>query len=74
MKTRSSRSNILLYVLVLALVCSPTLPCQATSVQLGGRGRKMMAPSPPLIMCTQCACCAPAPPGSCCRCGCSGAP
>ncbi|KAG7578136.1 hypothetical protein ISN45_Aa03g023520 [Arabidopsis thaliana x Arabidopsis arenosa] len=72
MKTGSARSTILLYVLFLALVVSPTLPCQAASVPLGGR--KLMAPPPPILMCTQCACCAPAPPGSCCRCGCSGGP
>ncbi|KAL1197437.1 hypothetical protein V5N11_012019 [Cardamine amara subsp. amara] len=72
MKTWSSRSCILLCVLVLALVLSPTLPCQAASLQLGGGGRKLMVQSPPIRMCPQCVCCAPAPRGSCCPCRCPG--
>ncbi|VVA98883.1 unnamed protein product [Arabis nemorensis] len=74
METGSSRSSILLYVLVLMLVLSPMLPCQAASVPLGGGGRKLMAPSPPIRMCPQCVCCAPAPPGYCCPCRCPDGP
>ncbi|XP_019082863.1 PREDICTED: uncharacterized protein LOC109125543 [Camelina sativa] len=74
MKAGSSRSTILLFVLVLSLVLSPILPRQATSLPLGGGGRKLMAPSPPILMCPQCACCAPAPPGFCCPCRCPGGP
>ncbi|KFK39443.1 hypothetical protein AALP_AA3G245600 [Arabis alpina] len=74
METRSSRYNILKYILVLALVLSPALPCQATIVHLGGGGRKLMAPSPPTPMCPQCECCAPAAPGFCCPCRCPDGP
>ncbi|CAF1705266.1 unnamed protein product [Brassica oleracea] len=68
METKSSKSSVLLYVLVLALVLSPILPCR------GPGGRKLMAPSPPVRMCPQCVCCAPAPPGYCCPCRCPGGP
>ncbi|KAG7578137.1 hypothetical protein ISN45_Aa03g023530 [Arabidopsis thaliana x Arabidopsis arenosa] len=74
MKTGSAKSNILLYVFVLSLVLPPILPCQAASVLLGGGGGKLMAPSPPVRMCPQCVCCAPAPPDSCCPCRCPGGP
>ncbi|XP_056866565.1 uncharacterized protein LOC108857356 [Raphanus sativus] len=74
METKPSKSSVLLYVLVLALVLSPILPCQAASVHLGGGGRKLMAPSPPLLMCPHCACCAAAQPGFCCPCSCPGGP
>ncbi|ESQ47731.1 hypothetical protein EUTSA_v10021873mg [Eutrema salsugineum] len=74
METKSSESNVLLYVLVLAVVLSPILPCQAASGHLGGGGRKLMAPSPPIRMCPQCVCCAPAAPGYCCPCRCPGGP
>ncbi|KAF2613697.1 hypothetical protein F2Q70_00010248 [Brassica cretica] len=77
METKSSKSSVLLYVLVLALVLSPILSCQAASVHLGGGspgGRKLMEPSPPVRMCPQCVCCAPAPPGYCCPCRCPGGP
>ncbi|CAN8270358.1 unnamed protein product [Cochlearia groenlandica] len=65
-------SPTLVLVLVLALVLSPTLPCQGASVKLGGVSRKLMAPSPPVLMCPQCVCCAPAKPGYCCPCRCPG--
>ncbi|CAF1931562.1 unnamed protein product [Brassica oleracea var. botrytis] len=74
METNPSKSSVLIYVLVLALVLSPILPCQAASVHLGGGGRKLMAPSPPLLMCPHCECCAPAAPGFCCPCSCPGGP
>ncbi|CAL9221743.1 unnamed protein product [Arabidopsis halleri] len=74
MKTVSARSNIPLYVFVLALVLSPTLLCQADGMPLGGGVRKLMAPSPPILMCPQCECCAPAPPGFCCPCRCPDGP
>ncbi|KAG7578134.1 hypothetical protein ISN45_Aa03g023500 [Arabidopsis thaliana x Arabidopsis arenosa] len=74
MKTGSARSNIPLYVFVLALVLSPTLPCQADGMPLGGGVRKLMASSPPILICPECECCAPAPPGSCCPCHCPDGP
>ncbi|CAH2053123.1 unnamed protein product [Thlaspi arvense] len=76
METKSSKYNVLLYVFVLVLVLSPTvlLTCQATSVHLGGGGRKLMVPSPPIRMCPQCVCCAPAAPGYCCPCRCPNGP
>ncbi|EFH59559.1 predicted protein [Arabidopsis lyrata subsp. lyrata] len=86
MKTVSARSNIPLYVFVLALVLSPKLLCQADGMPLGvflrqkvmflwkGGVRKLMAPSPPILMCPQCECCAPAPPGFCCPCRCPDGP
>ncbi|KFK39442.1 hypothetical protein AALP_AA3G245500 [Arabis alpina] len=67
-------SKILIYILVLALVFSPTLPCQAAIVPLGSGGRKLMTPPPPIRFCPQCVCCAPAPPGSCCPCRCPSGP
>ncbi|KAL0706899.1 hypothetical protein Bca4012_073325 [Brassica carinata] len=42
METNPSKSSVLIYVLVLALVLSPILPCQPASVHLGGGGRKLM--------------------------------
>ncbi|KAL0676625.1 hypothetical protein Bca4012_004606 [Brassica carinata] len=81
METKSSKSSVLLYVLVLALVLSPILPCQAASVHLGGKlvdlsifPSSMLPYSPPVRMCPQCVCCAPAPPGYCCPCRCPGGP
>ncbi|EOA38845.1 hypothetical protein CARUB_v10011193mg [Capsella rubella] len=72
MATERSSSIILLSVLVLALVFSPTLPCQAARVHLDVEGHWLRRPPPPPIrFCPACACCAPAPKGSCCPCRCT---
>ncbi|KAG2271088.1 hypothetical protein Bca52824_065643 [Brassica carinata] len=68
METNPSKSSVLIYVLVLALVLSPILPCQPASVHLGVDDKQ------PLLMCPHCECCAPAAPGFCCPCSCPGGP
>ncbi|XP_018489899.1 uncharacterized protein LOC108860532 [Raphanus sativus] len=83
MATERSSSVILLSVLVLALVLSPILPCQAAQAHLDVEGRMLLllqasqvpSPSPaPIRFCPACACCAPAPPGACCPCRCTNDP
>ncbi|CAA7049652.1 unnamed protein product [Microthlaspi erraticum] len=66
MANERSSSIIFLSVLVLALVLSPILPCQAARELLGGEMRMM-----PELLCPACVCCAPAPPGACCPCQCT---
>ncbi|CAF2056787.1 hypothetical protein Bca4012_098766 [Brassica carinata] len=81
MATERSSSVILLSVLVLALVLSPILPCQAARAHLDVEGRMLLLlraqrvpPPPPIRFCPACACCAPAPPGACCPCRCTNDP
>ncbi|KAJ0250392.1 Transmembrane protein [Hirschfeldia incana] len=81
MATERSSSVILLSVLILALVLSPILPCQAARAHLDVEARMLLllrasgVPSPPPIrFCPACACCAPARPGACCPCRCTTDP
>ncbi|PSS18031.1 GDP polyribonucleotidyltransferase [Actinidia chinensis var. chinensis] len=54
-------------LLIFAIILNPVLPCKAAQVA----HRDLLAkPPPPLLLCPDCVCCEPAPPGSCCRCGC----
>ncbi|KAL1210944.1 hypothetical protein V5N11_003095 [Cardamine amara subsp. amara] len=74
MDTGRSSSIILLSVLVLALVFSPILPCQAARAHLDVEGRMLLRAPVPIRFCPACACCAPAPKGSCCPCRCANNP
>ncbi|KAG7657199.1 unnamed protein product [Arabidopsis thaliana] len=57
-------SIMLISVLVLAVVLSPILPCQATRAHLDAETRMLRR------VCPSCVCCAPAPRGACCPCRC----
>ncbi|CAF2097569.1 BnaA05g15130D [Brassica napus] len=82
MAAERSSSVILLSVLVLALVLSPILPCQAARAHLDVEGRMLLLlgaqrvppPPPPIRFCPACACCAPASAGACCPCRCTNDP
>ncbi|CAH8255341.1 unnamed protein product [Arabidopsis lyrata] len=74
MANERSSLTLLLSVLVLSLVFSPTLPCQAARVHLDVEGRMLLRAPVPIRFCPACACCAPAPKGSCCPCRCTNNP
>ncbi|KAK9228973.1 hypothetical protein WN944_021930 [Citrus x changshan-huyou] len=70
-----SSKSVLLTLFVFAIVSSPMLPCEAAAKSaandLGAVMRaKKLPPFPPKVYCLHCVCCAPAPPGECCKCDC----
>ncbi|KAJ4717986.1 cryptdin protein-related [Melia azedarach] len=74
----NNSSSFLLTLFIFSVVLSPMLPCEAarfTDNGLSGVLRVLQqAPSPPIIFCPACVCCAPAPPGACCPCRCPSPP
>ncbi|ESQ30268.1 hypothetical protein EUTSA_v10012030mg [Eutrema salsugineum] len=70
MVTERSNSIILFSILVLVLVFSPILPCQAARVQFDAEGRMLLKERAPGRYCPACVCCAPAPKDGCCPCIC----
>ncbi|KAG7657198.1 hypothetical protein ISN44_As01g042820 [Arabidopsis suecica] len=71
---RAIKLNPLPFCSVLVLVFSPTLQCQAARVHLDVEGRMLLRAPVPIRFCPACACCAPAPKGSCCPCRCTNNP
>ncbi|KAJ4717985.1 Cell division cycle protein-like protein [Melia azedarach] len=69
-------SSLLLTFFIFAMVLSPTLmlPCEAARFSANGLSGVMRlqkeANYPQKVYCPHCVCCAPAPPGKCCKCGC----
>ncbi|CAH2036435.1 unnamed protein product [Thlaspi arvense] len=71
MATERSSTIIFLSVLVLVLVFSPILPCQAARVHFDAEGRVLLKEkSTDDLYCPACVCCGPAPKGGCCPCRC----
>ncbi|KAL5755884.1 hypothetical protein ACOSP7_020317 [Xanthoceras sorbifolium] len=82
----NSIRSVLVTLLIFAMVFSPILPCQAvrfTAIHDNlshiqnfifyanwVRLILMRIKKPPTFYCLQCVCCAPAPPGQCCKCHC----
>ncbi|KAL1210945.1 hypothetical protein V5N11_009500 [Cardamine amara subsp. amara] len=69
MATERSSSILLLSILVIVLVFSPILPCQAARAHLDAEGRMLLRARSKRV-CPMCVCCAPAKRGSCCPCRC----
>ncbi|KAL5822662.1 hypothetical protein ACOSQ4_020562 [Xanthoceras sorbifolium] len=67
----NSLRSVLVTLLIFAMVFSPILPCQAVRFTAAhGINGVMRIKKPPTLYCIHCVCCAPAPPGQCCKCHC----